>query len=158
MKSKKIISPEKLLIKLASFCAYQERCFQDVSRKLNDYDLTEDERQELLNYLIKEKYINESRYAKSVVRGKFNFRHWGRNKLKAYLFSKGIDQMDISKALNEIKEPDYLLACIKLVESKKEKLVLKELSEFDEKQKIIASLSQKGYEFDVINKALGEVY
>lgn len=158
MKQRKIISPQKLLVKLASFCAYQERCVQDVERKLNDYELSPDERQDLIDYLIKEKYIDESRYSKSVVRGKFNFRHWGRNKLKAYLYSKGIDNAHIQKGLKEIKEPDYLLTCIKLVESKKEKLSPKELSEFDEKQKIIASLSQKGYEFDVINKALSEVY
>jgi len=157
-KAKKFISPQKLLVKLASFCAYQERCFLDIERKLDDYELSENDRQELIDYLIKEKYIDESRYAKSVARGKFNFRHWGRNKIRAYLFSKRIDQNDVSKALREIKEQDYFMTCLRLVESKKEKLRNKELSEFDEKQKVIASLSQKGYEFDVINKAIGEVY
>ena len=114
MNPKKQISPSKLLVKLASFCAYQERCFLDVERKLDDYELSQNERQELIDYLIKEKYIDETRFAKSVVRGKFNFRKWGRNKLKAYLFSKRIDTGDVSKGLKEINEQDYFLACLGL--------------------------------------------
>ena len=158
MFQKKIISPQKLLLKLASFCAYQERCLFDIEKKLNDYELGEHDKETIIEYLQKEKYLDEARYAKSVVRGKFNHKHWGRNKIRAYLFSKTIGEHEVRSALKEIKEQDYFLTCLKLVESKKNKLSVKELPEFEERQKIVASISQKGYEFDVIDKALKELY
>ena len=40
----------------------------------------------------------------------------------------------------------------------KNKLLSKELLGFEERQKIVVSISQKGYEFDVIDKALKELY
>ena len=154
---KKQISKDKLLLKLLSYCAYQDRCLYEVSQKIHNYDISPDEEQEIVDQLIQEKYLDETRYAKSVARGKFNYKKWGRNKIRAYLASKRIDITDIHLALNEINEQAYLIACIDLVEAKIEKLAPKDLNEFERKQKVIASLSQKGYEFDVIERALKEL-
>ena len=153
-KPKKNLSKSQLLVKLASYCAYQERCLFDIYRQLEKYETIPSLREELIDQLIKEKYINELRFAKSVARGKFNFRNWGRNKIRQYLQIRHIDKADIEKALNEIPYSKYLATCQKLVDRKKETLESKNLDLFTRDQKVIASLSQKGYEYEVIKETL----
>jgi regulatory protein len=153
-KEKKEISKSKLFIKLGSYCAYQERCLFEVNAFIDKYEISQKEREELIGDLVAQKYLDDLRYAKSVARGKFNFKHWGKAKIKFYLINKGIEESYIRKALLEIKKVDYTATCAKLVESKRAKLASKELDEFTEKQTIIASLMQKGFEYDVIKDVL----
>lgn len=153
-KPKKELSKKQLIVKLASFCAYQERCISDVYKQFDKYEMTGISYQEIIDELIDEKYIDELRFAKSVARGKFSFRKWGRNKIRQYLQLKHIDKYDVDKALKEIPNTKYLEACQYLADKKMESLAHKELSDFDKKQKTIAYLLQKGYEFDVINEVL----
>lgn len=153
-KPKKEVSRKQLIFKLASFCAYQERCISDVYKQFNKYDMTGISYQEVIDELIEEKFINELRFAKSVARGKFNVRKWGRNKIRQYLQLKNIDKHDVTKALKEIPNDKYLEACQYLADKKMETLAHKELSAFDKKQKVIASLLQKGYEFDIIKETV----
>jgi len=155
---KKHLSKEKLLLKIASYCAYQDRCFSEIETKLQEYDVSQEDKKELIDYLQDNNYLDETRFAKSVVRGKFNYKKWGRNKIKAFLFAKKIDSSDIELGLKEIKPQEYFLTLLNLAEAKKEKLAFKELDQFNEKQKLIAYLSQKGYEFDLISNALQEIY
>ena len=151
---RKELSKSQLLLKLASYCAYQERCIFDVEKQFDKYDTTPQLRAELIEELLSEKYIDELRFAQSVTRGKFNFRNWGKNKIRQYLQIRRIDKHDIEKALQEIPYTKYLATCQKLVDKKKEALLSKNLEEFERDQKVIATLSQKGYEFDVIKEAM----
>lgn len=153
---KKQISLNSLLLKLASYCAYQERCLLDVKKQLDKYDLTEEQREQAITYLYKEKYLNDLRFAQSFTRGKFQFKSWGKNKIQAHLKSKGISEVEISKALKEINPLAYKEKCFLLLERKLESLEKKEESIAIKKQKAINSLMQKGYGFDIIQSCLKE--
>lgn len=152
--TRKELSKSQLLLKLASYCAYQERCIFDIEKQFDKYETTPQLRAELIEELLSEKYINELRFAQSVARGKFNFKNWGKNKIRQYLQIRRIDKNDIEKALQEIPYKKYIETCQKLVDKKKEALASKNLEDFERDQKVIATLSQKGYEFDVIKETL----
>ena len=154
---KKKISYSGLLLKLTSYCAYQERCLYDIKQQLEKYDVTEEQEEQVISYLYEEKYLNDLRYAQSFTRGKFQFKSWGKNKIKAHLKAKGIEELEISKALKEIDERKYWEKCLLLVEKKLEQLDKKEDSILIKKQKAINSLMQKGYSFDVIQSCFKEL-
>ena len=82
MKAKKNnFSKKEIQSKLEYYCAYQERCYKEVDEKLYSFAATPDEKEEILTYLIENNFINEERFAQSFVRGKHNYKFWGKNRI-----------------------------------------------------------------------------
>lgn len=137
--------------KLVNFCVYQDRCHAEVEQKMKEFVLIPEAKEEILLYLIKENFLNEERFAKSYVRGKFYIKKWGKNKIKLNLLQKGISEKLILKSFSEINQQDYIKELKLLIE--KLQPLGKGLKEYQKKQKIIKALLSKGYEYDLI---LGE--
>ena len=70
-------TPKEAKVKIAKFCAYQERCHQEVRDKLFSFGLLPNDVEEIIFELIQEDFINEERFTKAFVRGKFNYKKWG---------------------------------------------------------------------------------
>ena len=68
--------------KLQYYCSYQDRCHKEVKAKLKSFKINSEELNEIVSNLIKDNYLNESRFSKSFVRGKFNIKNWGRVRIK----------------------------------------------------------------------------
>ncbi len=90
------------------YCSYQERCYKEVEEKLFSYRVTSSEKETILIYLIENNYINEERFAKSFTRGKHNYKHWGKLRIKNELKFRNISSKIIELALQEIDEEKYL--------------------------------------------------
>lgn len=102
------LTPAQAKERIYSFCAYQERTHQEVKNKLYGYGLYRDDVEELLSHLIEEKFLNEERFAKTYVGGKFRIKGWGRQKITNALEGKGVTSNCIRIGLKEIDEKDYL--------------------------------------------------
>jgi regulatory protein len=89
-KSKKIIDEQAAYAKAEHYCAYQERSQQEVRDKLYEWDLKPAEVENIIIRLIENNYVNEERFAKAYVRGKFNQKGWGRIKIKQGLKQKRV--------------------------------------------------------------------
>ncbi|HFK5507346.1 recombinase RecX [Elizabethkingia anophelis] len=134
--------------KLINYCVYQDRCHKEVEEKMRDFLLIPDAKDEILLYLIKENYLNEERFTRSYIRGKFYVKHWGRQKIKLQLKMKGISEKLIQNCMDEIYDDDY----IKQIKIFAEKLLptYKDLNDFQRKNKLIRFLVTKGYEYELI--------
>ena len=66
---------------LENYCAYQERCHKDVKSKLKEMKMIPEAIDNILVHLIEQKYLNEERFAKAFVRGKFRIKKWGKSRL-----------------------------------------------------------------------------
>lgn len=134
--------------KLINYCVYQDRCHKEVEEKMRDFLLIPDAKDEILLYLIKENYLNEERFTRSYIRGKFYVKHWGKQKIKLQLKMKGISEKLIQNCMDEIYEDDY----IKQIKIFAEKLLptYKGLNDFQRKNKLIRFLVTKGYEYELI--------
>ena len=141
------------LEKIKYYCAYQERSHKEVRSKLLELEIYGDELENYISILIAENYLNEERYACAIVRGKFNYKQWGRNKILQTLKQQGISTYCINKARKEIDEDDYLKTIQTLAEKKMETL-RSERNKFTKMTKLKNYLLQKGYEFDYINDIL----
>ena len=93
--------------KLEQYCAYQERCHQEVREKLRGMHMISEAVDLIVVHLIEHNYLNEERFACSFARGKHRIKHWGRIRIVSELKFRGISKPNITTALKEI-ENDYL--------------------------------------------------
>ncbi|MEO6916993.1 MAG: regulatory protein RecX [Chitinophagaceae bacterium] len=142
---------EQLLQKLKEFCAYQERCHQEVRDKAFALGISNVDLGELLATLIEENYLNEERFAIMYAGGKFRMKHWGRVKIKYALKQKGVSEYSIKKALKQIDMDDYDVVLRKVAE-KKEALITG--STVVKKKKLYQFLLSRGFESDLIRAVL----
>ena len=102
--------------KIEYYCAYQERCHDEVISKLKSYQLSVDEIDEYLVHLIENNYLNEERFACSFVRGKHNIKKWGKIRLINELKFKNISKYNIDIALKELSSESYFATFTALAE------------------------------------------
>lgn len=136
------------IIKMMSYCTYQERCQKEAITKLRNSGFDQDDTDEILIHLISEKYINEERYAKAYCRGKFRQNKWGKTKIKLELRNKDISDYCINKGMQEIDESEYLEVLGTLIDKKSNSL--KDKNQFVRKKKITDYALGKGYEYELI--------
>ncbi len=144
---------QQILLKIGNYCAYQERNQEDVRQKLSEWEVDNDEAEEMIAYLITENYLNEQRFANTYTGGKFRVKKWGRLKIKAELKRKKISDRCIATALKEIDDEDYFLVLQALLHKKMHALKTEE-TVFKRKAKAAAYALQKGYESDLIREVL----
>jgi regulatory protein len=149
---KKEYSLEELLHKAASYCSISEHCVSEVETKLDAWCVGCDDKSTIIKRLIAEDFINEKRFCIFFVKDKFRFNKWGKIKISFALKGKGINNALISEALNTIDDGEYeeLLASIL-----KTKLVgLKYEFEYEKQGKLFRFAQSRGFENNVIEKAL----
>ncbi len=152
MSEKKSYTFDEIKLKLVNYCVYQDRCHAEVEQKMREFLLIPEAKDEIMLYLIKENYLNEERFTRSYIRGKFYIKHWGRNKIRMNLKQKGITEKLIAKCMDEIDEDDYLAAIRKIYEDYAAKQ--KGLQEYQKKIKTTRFVMSKGFEYDSINIAI----
>ncbi len=103
---KKYHSQEAALLKLQSYCAYQERCHNEVITKLNDMGIYGDRADEIVAQLIADNFLNEERFAVSFARGKFRIKKWGKVRIRQELKIRNIPEYSIKKAMIEVDSCD----------------------------------------------------
>ena len=145
---KKSYTFEEIKQKLVNYCVYQDRCHSEVEQKMRDFLLIPEAKDEIFLYLIKENYLNEERFTRSYIRGKFYIKHWGRNKIRINLKQKGITEKLIAKSMDEIDEQDYLDSVNKIYQDYYSKQ--KGLRDYQKKSKTIKHLMSKGYDYEII--------
>ncbi|GLU43487.1 regulatory protein RecX [Allomuricauda sp. NBRC 101325] len=142
--------------KLEHYCAYQERCHQEVVQKLTAMRMIPDAIDHIIAHLIKENYLNEERFAKSFARGKFRVKKWGKNRIVRELKLRDISVFNIKSGLKEIDEGEYLTTLDEL--SKKRLEQINETNPLKKKKKLADYLLYRGWEnhlvFDKINELI----
>lgn len=146
------LTPDQVLDKMVKFCAYQERCVKEVRDKLKTYDITQENRNKILDYLLDNRFVNDERYAHSFVRGKINQSGWGLNKIRFHLLQKGIDKDIIDEALSQTDEEVYRQRLIDILTAKAK--TVKAENGFEQKRKLAAYAMQKGFEGDLVWEVL----
>ena len=153
-KSTTPLSPDQVLDKMAKYCAYQERCVKDVTEKLKNFDISPKDKEEILNYLIDNRFVNDERFAKAFVRGKINQSGWGVNKIRFHLMQKGIDKALIEEAMTTFNEEAYRQRLVEVLTSKAK--TVKAANDFEKKRKLAAYAMQRGFEANLIWEVLNE--
>jgi len=140
---------------LEHYCAYQERCHKEVEKKLQDLKMIPVAKEQIMLHLLQHNFLNEERFAKAFVRGKFSIKKWGRIKIVNELKFKQISTHNIKTALKEIDEEIYLETLHKIAEKKL--LLIKETNAYKKRNKLSNYLISKGFESDLVYKKSAEL-
>lgn len=143
------------LLKLQKYCAYQDRCHQEVRQKLFDLKMYGDDQEEIMASLISEGFLNEERYARSFARGKFRINRWGRMKIRQALKQKQVSEYCINAGLQEIGDEEYEEAlrdlAVKLADQ------YGPVSDPVARNKTFQALVRKGFESWMISDVIGDL-
>jgi regulatory protein len=149
---------DKLILKrMQIICSKQEKCTNDIRKKLSEFKLSAEETDIILNALVKDNFVNDKRYSLSFIHDKLRFNKWGKIKLRYELRSKGVSNEYISKALDSIDSSEYR----SILKSELLKKLKKSHSsgKTEMKSKLVRFAQSKGFEneliFNVINEILG---
>lgn len=141
--------------KLEGYCAYQERCHQEVNQKLCEMGMIPEAIDQIIAHLIKENYLNEERFAQSFARGKFNIKKWGKNRISNELEQRHISKYNIKTALKEINDETYLDTLAALAEKRLE--AIKEANKQKRRKKLADYLLYRGWESHLVYAKISEL-
>jgi len=149
------LSKDDALSLMQKFCAYQDRCQSEVRTRLIEHSVYGDDLEQVLAELISDDFINEERFAKSYVSGKFRIKKWGKMKIVKELKFRRVSSYSINKALKQIDYDVYLDTLRGLLEKKVNTLTAKD--KWERKKKLTSYATQKGYEYEVIKEAMESI-
>lgn len=143
-KKNKSVGKYTALEKLQKYCAYQDRCHQEVRYKLMDLGIYGEEQGQIIAELITENFLNEERFARSYARGKFRMKGWGKMKIIKELKRRQISAYCLKKGLEEIEDEAYEKKLLEILEKKNK--TIKEINIYVRRNKLYTYAYNKGYE------------
>ena len=134
--------------KLEQYCAYQERCHKEVKQKLQEMRMIPEAVNQIMIHLLEHNFLNEERFAKTYVSGKFRIKKWGKHRLTLELKKKDVSKFNIKLAINEIDNDEYIEVFNALAEKKAKSML--ETNKWKKKKKLIDYLLYRGWESHLI--------
>ena len=141
--------------KLEHYCAYQDRCHEEVIQKLRSMKMDQDEIDQIIVQLIADNFLNEERFACSYARGKHRIKHWGKIRIVNELKFRKISQYNINLALKEITTEEYEATFHNLAEQNWESI--RESNPLKKRKKFCDYLLRKGFESNLVYEKVKEL-
>jgi len=149
---KKEMTEQEAYLQLAALCAQAEHCQQEMRDKMKRWEIDETVQNRIITRLVKERYIDDERYARAFVKDKIRYNKWGRRKVQQALWQKRIDD-DIQRCvLDEIDEKEYLDVLRPLLKQKRK--TIKAQSDYELNQKLMRFALSRGFTFDIIRQCI----
>ena len=149
---KKDLTEQEAYLQLASLCAQAEHCQQEMRDKMRRWELNETVQNKVIARLVKERYIDDERYARAFVKDKIHYNKWGRRKVQQALWQQRIDSDIQQRVLDEIDEKEYLDILRPLLKQKRKSI--KAASDYEQNQKLVRFALGRGFGFDIIRQCL----
>ena len=149
---KKEISEQEAYLQLAVLCAQAEHCQQEMRDKMKRWNIDETAQNRVIARLVKERYIDDERFARAFVKDKIRYNKWGRRKVQQALWMKRIDDEIQQRVLDEIDDKEYLDVLRPLLKQKRKSI--KADSDYELNQKLVRFALGRGFTFDLIRQCL----
>ncbi len=156
MNSKRLtFTVEEAKKKLERYCMYQDRCHQEIDKKLFEMRMITEAKELIILHLIEHNFLNEERFAKSFARGKFRIKKWGKQRIIRELRMRDISEYNLREALKEIDDQEYENTLREITEKKFD--TINENNFYKKDKKIKEFLFRKGYETNLIYEILRDI-
>ena len=149
---KKEMTEQEAYLQLAALCAQAEHCQQEMRDKMRRWELDDATQNRIIARLVKERYVDDERYARAFVKDKIRYNKWGRRKVQQALWLKHIDTDVQQRVLDEIDEKEYLDILSPLLKQKRKSI--KAESDYELNQKLVRFALGRGFSFDIIRQCL----
>lgn len=146
------MTEQQILAKLTALCSGAEHCSYEMTEKMRRWEVDEATQARVMEYLTREKYVDDSRFCRAFIREKMRFNKWGRRKIELALYQKRIDKSVSAEALDDVDASEYV-AILRPLLKQKERAV-KANNEYEKNMKLIKFAMSRGFTFDVIKECL----
>ena len=148
------INKEQALGKAAGLCSGSEHCTSQIREKLSSWGVSEEDANYIIDRLTKEKFIDDSRFARAYCHDKFCYSHWGRVKIRQMLRHLRLSDEEIAEGMAAIPEEAY---CETLSDALRAKdRTLKDTDTYQRKGKLVRHLLSRGFEAELVIEAVNE--
>lgn len=152
---------KKVLSRLEALCSREEKCSADVLGKaIEKLDGDESAAAEVLDSLLKDDFVDDSRFARAFARDKSIIAGWGPAKIRQALSVKRIPGSLIDEALSSINPDDSKDKLVRVLKSKWRSLRCPDASDpayYGARIKLIKFGLSRGYDYESVSKAFSEL-
>ena len=151
-REKRTKTPDEALSALMRLCARAEKSEGDARRLMRGWGLAEQEAEGVLARLVRERFIDDARYAEAFVREKLRLSGWGVFKIRSALQRKGIrrDVIDAALAQTDRQQMDERLA----QQLDRKARTVKCSTPYELKNKLIRYGLSLGYDYEAVLDAV----
>lgn len=146
------MTEQEAYLQLAALCAQAEHCQQEMREKMKRWEMAPEVQERVLSRLIKERYIDDERYARAFVKDKIRYNKWGRRKVQQGLWMKHIDDDIQQRVLDEIDNEEYLNVLKPLLKQKSK--TIHAANDYELNQKLVRFALGRGFTYDIIRQCL----
>ena len=146
------MTEQEAFLQLASLCANAEHCQHEMLEKMRKWELPETVQACVMARLVKERYVDDERYARAFVKDKIRYNKWGRRKVQQALWMKHIEDDIRQKVLDEVDDEMYLSVLKPLLKQKSKSI--KAGNDYERNQKLVRFALGRGFTFDIIRQCL----
>ena len=151
IRKKKVKTPEQALAALMRLCARAEKSQEDARRLMRGWGVAEKDAEQVLGRLVRDRFIDDSRYAEAFVREKLRLSGWGEYKIRTALQHKGVSKERIDAALSQADRPAMGERLAQQLERKAR--TVKHASQYELKTKLIRYGLSLGYDYEAVMDA-----
>ena len=152
MAIKKEMTGQQAYQKLTDLCARSEHCQQEMLEKMRQWGVSEEEQAQVMERLIKERYVDDKRFARAFIYDKIRYSKWGRRKVEQALWLKRIDNSISKPLLDEVDDEEYLNILRPMLKQKRKST--KANSEYELTMKLIRFAMGRGFTMDIIKQCI----
>jgi len=152
----KTISEKDALLRLSALCAQGEHCQWEMLEKMRKWELSDEAQARIMERLVKDRYVDDERYARAFIKDKIRYNKWGRRKVEQALWMKHIDDDIRQRTLDEVDDEEYLSVLRPLLKEKRR--TTKASSDYELNQKLIRFALGRGFTYDIIEQCLGNCW
>lgn len=143
---------QEAYLTLAALCAQAEHCQWEMLEKMRRWEVPEEAQARVMQRLVKERYVDDERYAQAFVKDKIRYNKWGRRKVDQALWQKHIDEDIRKRVLDEVDDDEYLSVLRPLLKQKRRST--KANSDYELNQKLMRFALGRGFTFDIIRQCI----
>ena len=143
---------QEAYLTLAALCAQAEHCQWEMLEKMRRWEVPEEAQARVMQRLVKERYVDDERYAQAFVKDKIRYNKWGRRKVDQALWQKHIDEDIRKRVLDEVDDDEYLKVLRPLLKQKRKST--KANSDYELNQKLMRFAMGRGFTFDIIRQCI----
>lgn len=154
MRKEKIgqISKSEALRKAAYLCSASEHCASQIYEKLQAWGVSGEDANDILNRLMEEGFIDNTRFSRAYCHDKFLYSRWGKVKITQMLCRLRLSNEEITEGLSTIPEEDYLEGLDDALRAKDR--TLKDTNMYQRKGKLVRHLLSRGFEMGLVIDAV----
>ena len=143
---------QEAYLTLAALCARSEHCQWEMQEKMRRWELDAETQARVMARLVKERYVDDERYARAFVKDKVRYNKWGRRKVEQALWQTRIDDDIRERVLDEVDEEEYLNVLRPLLKQKRKSI--KAENDYELKQKLVRFALGRGFTYDIIRQCI----